>query len=244
MIAGVIAGGRPYSASGAPAIPTAGLITRYTMGHISGATLIDEMGNHDGTIIGATTSTGPTGASLYFTTASTTYIETNEKFDFIHKTGMFSFNCWLKADTYDDGSGYVFAGSTVTNSEIGSFFLYEDRSVASADKKIVATLFNGVPADPAPPATCGTNDTQPVSGWALITVEGDGTTVRIYKNNVAVSSATIGTLSASSATRTMRIGVANYSSRILPWKGYIGETLIYDRALTDTERGAIYSAGV
>ncbi len=225
-------------------IPASGLITRYTMGNISGSTLIDEVGTSNGTINGAIQVAGPTGSALYFDGAISKFIETNNRYNFIHQTGIFSVHLWLNADSYNDGGGYTFAGSTLTNSEVGSFFIYEDRSAASADRQVRATIFNGRITGDTPTVNVGTNNTQPASGWNLISVEGNGTTVFVYVNNVLVSSSPIGTKSAAAATRTLQIGRANFSSPTLGWKGAIGETLIYNRALSTEERAAILSMGV
>lgn len=86
---------RLRAAAGRRGIPTNGLVAWYTMDNISGSTLVDEMGNYDGTITGATTTTGVIDDALLFDGAGD-IVEVNDggglAFD------VFSVSFWMKAD--------------------------------------------------------------------------------------------------------------------------------------------------
>lgn len=75
-------------------IPADNLATHWTMGSISGTTLVDETGNHDGTINGTISYTpGYIGRALWFD-GSTTWVDTGYTVPAISSV---SFSCWFKA---------------------------------------------------------------------------------------------------------------------------------------------------
>lgn len=223
---------------GGGGIPLNGLIAWYTMDNITGSTLIDEMGNYNGTIYGAAPVAGVVDNALDFTPPN--YIETNERFDFIHQTCSFTYNTWLNCDKYNDGGVYIFAGSALASLDRGFWLSYEDRS-GSGDRSVRIDIYRGV--DKSPTISLSINLAQPASGWAMVTIQGDGSTVSIYINNVLVGSGVVGLKSTSTATRTVNIGRSNHTTGILQWDGKIDETVIYNRPLSSSERQYWFDRG-
>ena len=78
--------------------------------------------------------------------------------------------------------------------------------------------------------------------WVFITIVGNGTNIKYYKNGVLFStSGALGTpLGTGNSARILSVGASNFLTT--PWDGNISQTLIYDRALSSSEVLQNYNA--
>lgn len=223
------------STGGGGVIPTDGLQLRYTMSNITGSTLFDETGNYDGTITGATQVASPTGFALDF--SGSDYVDTGERFNFIHQTCNFSVHMLVDQDTYNDGTLRILIGSTETSGAAGFFIGFEDRAAGSFDRalRVYISTGSGITIDLIP------QNVEPATGYNLVSVEGDGAFIYCYINGEVVGGGKIGSTTASPAANTVLLGSSTTASSF-KYDGTIDEVYIYNRPLTSDERAALVAA--
>lgn len=98
MIAGVLAGGRPFAAVGG-GVPTAGLVAWFKMDSISGDVLTDETGVHTGTITNGSLVSGHLGSAIQFNGTSTLGSVPNNA---ALNCEAFTVSIWLKFTSSDN----------------------------------------------------------------------------------------------------------------------------------------------
>lgn len=167
-------------------------------------------------------------------------------FSFLHTTGVFSIA--FKANWFADNVRYFF-GSTLSGTEKG--ILVGRESLANYGINVMRiTVQGGVGQKYILFGT--TNDNVATAGsddyWCYVGNQPVNTVGQWYKNGVAVtttsrfsSSDITGTtgLATGDSTRTLRLGAANWTSVLLPVKGYMADIRIYNVALTADEVAAI-----
>lgn len=90
-------------ATSRPRTSTANLLSHHTMDNISGSTLVEELGNHDGTIVGAVAATGQVGNGLDFDGVDDgVYAALSAD----HKTQTLGVSLWVKPTTLAVGTIY------------------------------------------------------------------------------------------------------------------------------------------
>jgi hypothetical protein len=80
--------------------------------------------------------------------------------------------------------------------------------------------------------------------WIHVLFQRVGTTLELYENNVLRQSAAVGASNSNSTTSNLHIGARNVSGVPLAYlNGRLDEWRIYNRALTSTERAAVFNSG-
>lgn len=108
-----------------PGIPTDGLDVQWTMDNISGSTLVDDMGNANGTITGATAVAGHVSNALRF--ADSTHVVTST----LYPSAIKTFSFWL-VSTNSGVINIIYENGPNTNSTANSFVLYTDANSSPA----------------------------------------------------------------------------------------------------------------
>lgn len=162
-------------------------------------------------------------------------------YSFIHTTGRFSLAFWARFDS--NGTRLTVAGSTLTTSEKGVFCLREN--LASYGTNVMRiVVYSGASGFFA--LTGSTADGVAVTGsmdhWCY-TSNFSNTVGQWYKNGIAVTTtsrfnavdATLGSLGSGDSSRSLSLGVATWTSDLLPMDGTLDDVRLYNRALSANE---------
>lgn len=158
----------------------------------------------------------------------TNYFTASSKFDFIQQTGIFSISTWIKMSDNTSATNQVIAGTNYTGSNVGWQLWIDNRSSQSpaVNKTLKFHLWNSSTNLLAIDQVITDND------WNLITITGDGTTIRAYKNGSLLSTTqSISGSTSSIAFSDLRIGANTVSSPSVFFNGQIDEVAIFDTAL-------------
>lgn len=208
-------------------VPTAGLIAHYTMDNISGATLIDQMGNYNGAINGAVQTAGKFGQALLFNGSS----------DFVDcgslagstLVGDFTISLWIKTSESDDGVYLAKYNSVpsffeIGRATVGSCFYVRHANSGGADMLL---------KDPATTESYGSN-------FVNVVMLRSGSTTSIIVNNVT-KAATTTTRTTASSGHNLQIGARSFPGAREFGQGAIDQIRIYNRALSTAEIAQLYN---
>lgn len=165
----------------------------------------------------------------------TNYFTASSKFDFIQQTGIFSISTWIKMSDNTSATNQVIAGTNYTAPSVGWQLWIDNRSSQSpaVNKTLKFHLWNSATNLLAIDQVITDNN------WNLITITGDGTTIRAYKNASLLSTTqSISGSTSSTAFSDLRIGANTVSSPSVFFNGQIDEVAIFDTALN---AGQIYN---
>jgi len=84
----------------------------------------------------------------------------------------------------------------------------------------------------------GTTSTWTINTWYIVTAVSNGSNVSVYLNGNTTPIASVN--NTTTHTRPLRIGLSGYDANY--WRGYIANTLVYNRALNTTEITQNYNA--
>lgn len=219
----------------------------------SGTTWSDLSGNgNNGTLTNGPTFNSGNNGSIVFDGVDDyiNNIGSLNTFSFIQNTGIFSINFWFKINTLNTRNTIL--GTTGTQSEKGfficfdylsSFYGFNNLRIISIRGQDGKQVFNGATNDNIITDNnwhngCYTNNNTLTGQWYV-----DGIAVTTTSRyNPADIGAPDGIKSTGDSTRTLNVGRFNFSSTLIPLKGNIAQTLIYNRALTSTEILQNYNA--
>lgn len=203
-----------------------GLVGYWNFNENTGTTAADSAGSNTGTLTGSPTwTTGHLGSGISFGTGK--YVNVGNSSTLNPTTGM-TISAWVRFTN--------FTGTQAENWIVGRDQSGGRSYAFGVDGAGNLTIQINGNAIPGPSGSLSTNT------WYLITVTGDASSGwKIYRNNVQQGSAGTWVAPNSSATAT-NIGRRSYSG----YEGYgnfiIDEVRIYNRALSASEVGTLYSS--
>lgn len=217
--------------SEAGGIPT-DYITLYTMDNIIGSTLVDETGNHNGTITGATAVTGHMGNALSFDGAGD-YVQCGSA----GQSTSFSLSLWIETTAenqrvFDAGRGTgsrgAFSGWNLKSFD-ADFLTVDD---GAGNYINISPDLDGIP-----------NFADGVMNHVVVTYDGSSGVkeAKYYLNNVlekAKQNLAIGTVN---GPYNSYVGVSSLDQFTQPLTAKIDQMYIYDRVITDVEIAALYN---
>ena len=231
MIAGVIAGGRPYSASGAPAIPTAGLVAWYKMDSIAGGVLVDEIGSYSGTLNDASLATGVVGSSIQFSGFSNSVARAASA----AASSEFTINLWLKINNIT-GTKFIFAHGVNAGDAARNYQITHDPAYMGGRISLAAWNTSGAVYEAA--VTSAAADT----AWRMISICVSSSQIKAYENGVLVSTVPYaGVIGGRSSGFSMGAWERSGKPTDLYAACNIDQVRMYDRALSDIEIGQLYA---
>lgn len=208
-------------------IPTDGLIAWYTMDNISGTTLIDQMGNYNGTITGAVQTAGKFGQALLFNGSS----------DFVDcgslagstLVGDFTISLWIKTSEPTDGVYLAKYNSVpsffeIGRANVGSCFYVRHPNLDGTDVLL---------KDPATTGSYGSN-------FVNVVMLRSGSTTSIIVNTVTKASIAT-TRSTASSGHNLQIGARSFPGAREFGQGAIDQIRIYNRAFSAVEIAQLYN---
>lgn len=197
---------------------------------------LDSVGSNNGVVTGANNATGLSSEAMYFSGAD--YITVTESNTLDFDTTNFSISLWARPEPADAGNGgnygCMFEKGWNTNPFTGYAICVGDASDAG---KIRWSIVEANDYQ----SNLISNKVIDDGNWHHIYVEREGTTQRIYIDNVLDNSA-IGTLKNVSNDIDAYIGkevTGGYS-----YKGELDEIIIYNTTLNATQRTMNYKAGL
>lgn len=157
------------------------------------------------------------------------YIDTGNKFDFIHQTCEFTVTCWAKWTDYNASTeeNQSIIATTSTGSQKGLYFYYDSRggtrilkSTLSGNTSVIISATEGV----------GDND------WHhyAISSSGPGGSFKLYKDGIVVATGTSPATTTVTANHTMNLGLGSSGYGYLI-DAYLDEVAIFNRELTSLE---------
>ena len=232
MMAGVIAGGRPYSASGAPAIPTAGLVAWYKMDSIAGGVLVDEMGSYGGTLNDASLATGVVGSSIQFSGLSNSVARAASA----AASSEFTINLWLKINSLTS-TKFIFVHGINAGSDARNYHITHAPDYMGGRISFAAWNTSGAVYEAA--VTSAVADT----AWRMISICVSSSQIKAYENGVLVSTVPYaGVIGGRSSGFSM--GAWERSGALTSFfyaACNIDQVRMYNRALSDIEIGQLYA---
>lgn len=221
-------------------IPTDGLVAHYTMDNISGSTLVDEMGNFDGTIYNASQVAGAVGQALQFQGSTSSYVDIGNNFSFIQKTRNFALCFIFKVDDLSSDYRTLCGNSPVRTADAGVFASIR----ATGEMRFAIT--RGL-AGQGPVIDFNTSGLSISTGVAnrLVITGDDSVGVSVFINGAKHSTELYEAASTSSNdTRSLFLGACNDDGGAFPFPGYEDQVRIYNRPLTDAEAILVTEEGV
>jgi chitodextrinase len=204
--------------------PTQGLIGYWNFDEGSGTIAHDTSGGgYNGTINGATWTTGEINGALSFN-GSTSYVATPN----IALGSTFSVSAWVNP-TVTTQTGYARILETRYN---GGLYLGVDPS--GTKYKLIVNQGSGSTGGCGLAFGCAEGGTV-TAGWHLVTATYDGTTATLYVDGTVAAT---DTFTAPSATN-LPLYVGKYYGGGYIWNGSIDDVRLYNRALTATEVASI-----
>ena len=210
-----------------PPVPTQGLIGYWNFDENSGTLAHDTSGNgYNGTVTGATWTTGKINSALSFNGSTTGVVTLN-----IAISNSYSISTWVNPAVTTQGA-YVRIAETQYNA---GFYL----GTNSSGTKYKFIVNNGSGATGSCGAAYGCAEGGTItSGWHLITATYDGTTARLYVDTSQVAMETFN----APATSNLPLYIGRYyGGNGLGWNGSIDEVRLYNRALTTADISGIYN---
>lgn len=229
----VVVGGTPGNSDG----PTTGLILRYRFDEGSGSTITDSAGNHTVTGFGNATWTasGKFGGGYDIgLTAKRAFSPANQAdLNFNPLVDAFTVSTWVKTSSTTAAWSNIFSKNALS----GSNLQYRVWS-PSAATKLQGNCGNAQSLEYAT-ASPVIND----GSWHLVTLVNSNSSgtwkTRVYYDNV-IKALEWSTGNATLADGLLKIGASSTGSN--PWSGQIDDFRIYNRALSQTEVGDLYTA--
>jgi hypothetical protein len=168
------------------------------------------------------------------------YIDTTDKFDFIHNTKIFSISVWVKMDSYNTNVSSVILGNNYTSSQIGFQFWIDNRQNAAG--RTEALKFN---------LWDGTNSSDLLednvvsdNNWHNYVVVGDGTTLKYYKDGTQLTDTdSLPASTSSTAFANLRLGANTNSTPSAYLDGKIDGVSIYNYALSPSQVTTLWGGG-
>jgi hypothetical protein len=223
MIAGIVASAVPALA--VSPIPVSGLVAYYSMDSVSGSTLIDSAAGRNGQITGAAQVPGYRGQALSFNGTST-FVEVDALWSaFPSGSAPFTVSAWLNHASLTGQRDVIDLGLFAT----GGFRLLLVDSSVYAQLMRVASTTSVIAAAPA------------LNAWYQALMEYDGTTLRLYLNNVLVGTANAAWVRPASGLVRLGCEVVDGNTNAAFYAGLLDNVRIYNRVLTDVERGHLYA---
>jgi len=213
-----------YSKASANAV-TAGLVSQWTLDGNAN----DSVGGNNGTVSGATLTTGQGGranGAYNFSSSSSTYITMGSPAA-LQLTNALSISAWVNpTGTFNGAPGIVNYGT-------GGYWFALDSSGHP-----ITVLY-----DPSNNTGSTAASTVLTHQWYLLTTTYDGTTIDIYINGVLAKSASAGISSLGGyATASFYIGsIKNNAGHY--FDGAIDDVRVYNRALSQTEVQQLFTNG-
>ena len=213
------------AAAGRDRIPTDGLIAHYTMDNVIGSTLIDETGNYDGTITGAT----QTGEYLSFDGVNDKVVMSGTVTPFGALTGLsVSFDWYWPSSASFDTFGSII-GNLKTSDSSNDYDGFAIQTLTAGEVR-----WFGFGSDSADVNSYIITQDQ----WVKIVAIWDGTGLYFVRDN-SWSSRTALAVNDMTTTEELTFGKLPYSSLYSP--GRLKNVRVYDRALSAAEVTAIYN---
>lgn len=214
-------------------IPT-DYIAFYTMDNISGSTLVDETGNYDGTIYGATTTTGVIGDALSFDGVNDYVKMSGTITPFGALTGLAVSFWWY----WPRGASFDVYASIIGNLKSGG-----DSVGSDYDGFAIQTISRGTIRWFGFGSGQAANNlhTIPLDQWVHCVAMWDGSGLIFVKNNVASARSPL-TINDMGTTEELHIGKLPYAPLYAP--GRVDLIRIYPRVLTSSEITALYEEGL
>ena len=179
--------------------------------------------------------------SNYSMDFSSQYIDTTDKFDFIHNTKIFSISVWVKMDSYSDNTLGLILGNNYTGSNSQSGFMFWTDNRQNASDRTEALNFN---------LWDGTNTSMLKlenvvndNNWHNYIVVGDGTTLKYYKDGTQLSyTASLSASTSTTAFANLRLGANTYSPPSIYLNGKLDGVAIYNYALSSSQVTTLYGS--
>ena len=206
-----------------------GLIGYWNFDEASGSVAHDTSGSgYNGTVIGATWTTGKINGGLSFNGTTNTVVTPG-----IALGSAFSVSAWANPAVTPQG-GYTRILETQYN---GGLYLGVDGS--GTKYKFIVNTAAGATANCGSAYGCAEGGTIS-SGWHLVTATYDGTTAKLYVDGALVGSDTFTT----PGNTNYPLYVARYyGGNSNGWNGVLDDVRLYNRALTATEVATLYNGG-
>ena len=211
----------------------ANVIAYYKFDEGTGTTAFDSTPNeYDGTITGATWTTGKINSGLSFgTTAQHRYVEVSGIGATIG-TGDYTANVWVYVTDASTRQRLVFLGDTTGYADVALDILIEN------DGTIRAQFRDG------PDSSVGTatlvGSTLSEDNWYMVTLTRSGTTAELFLNAVSQDSGTDANVGASN-TANLQFGRAYGTTNLLD--GVLDEISIANTVYTQSEIDFLYASG-
>jgi hypothetical protein len=182
------------------------------------------------------------------------HILTTSPYSFIQGTGVFTFSAFFKLSSY---SGFtntgplsalnIMASTAFGSSQYGFAMFYDNRQAAGQKQNLQFNFYVGGNS-----TSISANKEDPVyindNNWHHVVVTGDGTNLRMYLDNALLqvnrtSSTEVAINSLNSTASTRNLGFIGISSgaNSYPFKGQLGQFLLYDYTLTADKITRIYN---
>jgi len=223
-------------------VPTNGLLTNNISCYEFENDATDETGSFDGTASNVSYSTGTVKLGTYSSSYndSNSYIDLNDKFDFIHKTGDFAISVRMKLNNYnaDDANGIVVNNAGSSSNYWVSWF-YDNRTSQGSPHRLRLYVTHGPGTNYNVQHDSAIGD----NNWHHIVVEGDGTDINFWVDgsNVKTSSSVVLTTS-TAATNNLWVSAFN-TATTLPMNWYFDQMAMRDASLGSTKIADLYNSG-
>ena len=208
--------------------PTQGLIGYWNFDEAAGTIAHDTSGSgYNGTITGATWTTGKINGALNFN-GSSSYVVTPA----VSLSTTFSVSAWVNPAVATQ-TGYARIVETQYNTG-----LYLGTNAKGTKYKFIVNSGRGSAGGCGGVSFGCAEGGAVTSGWHLVTATYDGTTAVLYVDGVRVASDTF----TSPGTTGLALYVGRYFQGGYSWNGYVDDVRLYNRALTVTEVASIAAA--
>ena len=199
------------------------LTAAYTMDNISGSTLVDETGNYNGTITGASQVGGHLGQALLFNDPTHKVTITPPAL-----SGAYSWSVWFNSED-----------NTATNHEHIFTYSNDDYVGVIALKKSIGTSDINIQHRDSSGSASQVTVAAPSGGeWVHFAGVWNGASLVFYINGVSVGTAAVSTIH-SGANPTLVLG--NRSTSDFHADGSIDQFRLFDKALTQSEITELYN---
>ena len=207
---------------GGGGIPTDGLIAWYTMDNRSGSTLIDEMGNYNGTISGATQTAGIIGQALSFGG------DGDRVTNVANTSQAVAMSFWCRPSSVGGDATQALMNQSMSTNTTGRFVLATATGVALASRDASGEYLQTteIPAEK--------NSTHHV--YALF----DGAELRLRVNDSDEVSLLMSSFDPTPTTRWV-VGTRANQALTNRYSGWIDQLRFYNRPLTAAEITALYN---
>lgn len=170
---------------------------------------------------------------------SSQYIDTTDKFNFIHNTKIFSISVWVKMDSYNTNVSSVILGNNYTGSQIGFQFWIDNRqNAAGRTETLKFNLWDGTNS-----SALLEDNVVSDNNWHNYVVVGDGTTLKYYKDGTQLTDTdSLPASTSSTAFANLRLGANTISTPSSYLDGQIDAVSIFDYALSSSQITTLYGS--